>query len=93
MKNAHERTCRKTKVYIYLYISPYENLFENGYIYIIYMKEFCVYCEEDTPHYMNEYGVLQCCNCEPLSESDYKSECDSSQNDPTYVPESESDSD
>ena len=57
------------------------------------MKEFCVYCQEDTPHCMNEYGVLECCNCEPLSESGYKSECDSSQNDPTYVSESESDSD
>ena len=28
------RTCKKTKVYIYLYISLYENLFENGCIYI-----------------------------------------------------------
>ena len=34
MKNAHGRTCKKTKVYIYLYISLYENLFENGCIYI-----------------------------------------------------------
>ena len=32
--NAHGRTCKKTKVYIYLYISRYENLFENGCIYI-----------------------------------------------------------
>ena len=32
MKNAHGRTCKKTKVYIYLYISLYENLFENGCI-------------------------------------------------------------
>ena len=39
MKNAHGRTCKKTKVYIYLYISPYENVFENGCIYIyIYVK-------------------------------------------------------
>ena len=34
MKNAHGRTCKKTKVYIYLYISPYENVVENGCIYI-----------------------------------------------------------
>ena len=57
------------------------------------MKKFCVYCQEDTQHYMNEYGVLECCNCEPLGESDFESESDSSQNDPTYVPDSESDSD
>ena len=57
------------------------------------MKKFCIYCQEDTLHYMNEYGVLECCNCEPFSERDYESESDSSQNDPTYVPESESASD
>ena len=57
------------------------------------MKKFCVYCQEETPHYMNEHGILESCNCEPLRESDYESESDSSQNDPTYVPESESDSD
>ena len=34
VKNAHGRTCNKTKLYIYLYISLYENLFEKGYIYI-----------------------------------------------------------
>ena len=34
MKNSHGRTCKKTKVYIYLYIFLYENLFENGCIYI-----------------------------------------------------------
>ena len=34
MKNAHGCTCKGTKVYIYLYISLYENLFENGCIYI-----------------------------------------------------------
>ena len=43
MKNAHGRTYKKTKVYIYLYISLYENLFENGciyiYIYILYRHE------------------------------------------------------
>ena len=32
-ENAHGRTCKKTKVSIYLYISPYENVFENGCIY------------------------------------------------------------
>ena len=26
MKSAHGRTCKKTKVYIYLYVSLYENL-------------------------------------------------------------------
>ena len=31
--NAHGSTCKKTKVYIYLNISLYENLFENGCIY------------------------------------------------------------
>ena len=36
MKNAHGRTCKKTKVHIYLYISLYENLFENGRVYIYY---------------------------------------------------------
>ena len=34
MKNAHGRTCKRTKVYFYLYISLYENLFENGCIFI-----------------------------------------------------------
>ena len=31
---ARGRTCNKTKVYVYLYISLYENLFENGCIHI-----------------------------------------------------------
>ena len=44
--------------------------------------KFCVYCQEVTPHYVNEYGALECCNCKPLSESDYESESDSSQDDP-----------
>ena len=37
-ESAHGRTCKKTKVYIYLYISLYENLFEKGCIniYILY---------------------------------------------------------
>ena len=51
--------------------------------------KFCVYCQEVTPHYVNEYGALECCNCEPLSESDYGSESDSSQDDPTYLPDSD----
>ena len=42
MKNAHGRTCNKTKLYIYLYISLYEKRFENGcifcHIYIIYTR-------------------------------------------------------
>ena len=52
---------------------------------VFLMNKFCVYCQEVTPHYMNEYGALECCNCEPLSESEYESETDSSQDDPTYV--------
>ena len=48
------------------------------------MNKFCVYCQEVTPHYVNEYGCLECCNCEPMSESDYQS--DSSSGDPNYVP-------
>ena len=51
--------------------------------------KFCVYCQEVTPHYVNEYGALECCNCEPLSDSDYGSESDSSQDDPTYLPDSD----
>ena len=50
------------------------------------MTKFCVYCQEGAPSYMNEYGVLECCNCEPLSESDYESESYNSDLDPTYVP-------
>ena len=39
--NAHGRTCKKTKVYIYLYNSLYENVFENGCIYIyIFVSRF-----------------------------------------------------
>ena len=51
------------------------------------MNKFCVFCREVIPHYINEYGVLECCNCEPLSESDCES--DSSSKDPTYVPDSD----
>ena len=46
-------------------------------------EKFCVYCQEVTPHYVNQYGCF-----EPLSESDYES--DSSHE--TYVPDG-SDSD
>ena len=56
------------------------------------MSKFCVYCQ-DTPHYVNEYGVLECCNCELLSENEYKYESNNSDLDPSYVPESEADSD
>ena len=48
-------------------------------------EKFCVYCQEVTPHYVNQYGCFECCNCEPLSESDYES--DSSHE--TYVPDSD----
>ena len=51
-------------------------------------EKFCVYCQEVTPHYINQYGCFECCNCEPLSESYYES--DSSHD--TYVPDG-SDSD
>ena len=52
-------------------------------------EKLCVYCQEVTQHYVNEYDCFECCNCEPLSESDYESDssCDQS-----YVPNS-SDSD
>ena len=43
-----------------------------------------VYCQEITPHYVNQYGCFECCNCEPFSDSDYES--DSSHD--TYVPDS-----
>ena len=51
VKNAHERTCRKTKVYIYLYISPYENLFENGCIYISIYSRIFENIPENAPEY------------------------------------------
>ena len=52
-------------------------------------EKFCVCCQEVTPHYVNKYGCFECCNCEPMSESDYDSD---SSYDPTYVQDS-SDSD
>lgn len=52
------------------------------------MNKFCVYCQEITPHYVNEYGCLECCNCEPLSSSESEDKSDSSSGDPTYVPDS-----
>ena len=56
------------------------------YVILLYRmsEKFCVYCQEVTPHYVNEYGCFECCNCEPLSESDYES--DSGHD--TYVPDS-----
>ena len=55
------------------------------YVILLYRmsEKFCVYCQGVTLHYVNEYGCFECCNCEPLSESDCES--DSSHN--TYVPE------
>lgn len=44
---------------------------------IIKMEKFCIFCQEVTPHYVNEYGVLERCNCEPLSESEYESDSSS----------------
>ena len=52
------------------------------------MNKFCVVCHEVTPHYVNQYGCLERCNCEPISESDYELDS-SSGDDPTYVPESD----
>ena len=38
------------------------------YLTLLYMTEkCCVYCQEVTPHYVNQYGCFECCNCEPLS--------------------------
>lgn len=57
------------------------------------MKKFYVYRQGDKPHYVNEYGCLECCKCEPMSESDYESDS-SSGDDPNYIPGSSgSDSD
>ena len=53
-------------------------------------EKFCVYCQEVTPHYANEYGCFECYNCEPLSSSESEYESDSSSGDPTYVPGSKS---
>ena len=43
------------------------------------MIKLCLYCQEETQHYVNEYGVLECCNCEALSESECESGSDSCQ--------------
>ena len=56
-------------------------------------EKFCVYCQEVTTHFINEYIGLECSNCGPLSGSESEYESDSSSGDPTYVPDSESDSD
>ena len=60
MKNAHGRTCKKTKVYIYLYISPYENVSENGCIYNIYKesREIGMRIEKIIPELNGEYFDL-----------------------------------
>ena len=47
-------------------------------------EEFCVYCQEVTPHYIDVSSAATV-SCEPLSESDYES--DSSHD--TYVPDSD----
>ena len=66
-----------------------DKLFRINVILLYRMSEkFGVCCQEVTPHYVNEYARFECCNCEPLSESDYDS--DSSHD--AYVPDS-SDSD
>ena len=50
-------------------------------------EKFCVYCQEVTPHYVNQYGCSERCNCEPLSSSESEYESDSSY-DRSYVPDS-----
>ena len=50
-------------------------------------NKFCVYCQKVTPHYINEYGVLEYLNCASMSESEYE-DSDSSSGDLTYVPDS-----
>ena len=59
----------------------------NKLFYVIHIyrvtEKFCVYSQEVTPHCVNQYGCFECCNCEPLSKSDYES--DSSHE--TYVPD------
>ena len=64
------------------------NYFNVIYIYRMSQK-FCVYCQEVTPHHVNKYGCFKCCNCQPISESDYESD---SSSESTYIPDS-SDSD
>ena len=95
-------SCRETKGWIIIrrYTQPQiqfhksndkspisDKLFYVTHIYKM-TEKFCVYCQEVTPHFLNQYGCFQCCNFEPLSESDYESD---SHHD-TYVPDS-SDSD
>ena len=58
------------------------------------MNKFCVYFQEVTLHYKNEYAVLECCDRAPMSESEYEEDSDNSSGEPTYVPDSsDSDSD
>ena len=66
MKNAHGRTCKKTKVYIYLYISLYENFLKTGvyiyiyiyiYIYTRFQKGFHI------ERYIDRYILLFSCTC------------------------------
>ena len=47
-------------------------------------ETFCIYYQVVTPHYVNQCGCFERCNCEPLSGSEYES--DSSHD--TYVPDS-----
>ena len=76
-----------TQPQIQFYKSNDKSPISDKLFYVIHIykmtEKFCVYCQEVTPHYINQYVCLECCNCEPLSESDCES--DSSHN--TYVPE------
>ena len=79
---------RYTQPQIQFYKSNDKSPISDKLFYVIHIykmtEKFCVYCQEVTPHYMNQYGCFECCNCEPVSESDYES--DSSHE--TYVPDS-----
>ena len=37
-------------------------------------EKFCLYWQEVIPHYVNGYGCFECCNCEPLIDSEYESD-------------------
>ena len=72
------------------FIEKYFKIVSSIYIYIYEKIMFILFrsYSTDSPHYVNQYGCLECCNCEPISESDYESDS-SSEDNPTYVPESD----
>ena len=61
MKNAHGRTCKTTKVSIYLYISLYENLFGKNELKLMWLKVikiFAATCALKLPLY--DPGWIDC---------------------------------